>query len=885
MTQPPSWVTEVDWAPVHPTTTPATQFTPLFTDQQLEAIGQNFIEGIIKQVILSLLGILAPGTNWQNQLGNWADEINNINNTLNTIFGDLANGDVHGALTSLQNSINTTIGGWLTEAKNIFGQLRLDLLPLIPASHVINVTPELLWAATFDTAASIQGTSGFAWDGTVDHTGTAGSGSAKCTANGTLERIISNSIPVIITEDVNVSVWVRWSGVTASGSSPPPIHLDVYPYAGGVAQPKVTIASVGSPASSSGWVQLSGAYVVPLLSGIDSINIVLAVDSTATAGSVWFDDASAQKPGLLAAGQTLTDHANAFLTHLFGSNTLGANLQYPLLPNISIGAIGNDIQSHIQAFVDAISNALGHAGTAHSTANIQSYLGLGSIPNANLTNVLGGLNLGADLNALATTLFGSPVSAGTVRNTIIGNVLGGANLGADLNALATNLFGSPTAGTTVQYPALPTFSVGGVSNDIQSHISGLLSGIVNAFTGGTSTITTSGALPAALANIPHTNVTLPPNPGSGTITHDATANNNAAGSTYTLTVTCTPTVAVAADYLIVRINFYCAAAQTSNVASNVVYGTGAGQQQMQLLASTGNSTSRIYSQIWGVPNPTAGANTVTAAAWVTTTLSTVNTLFVQADSYIGVSGVGTTAATTGSNSSPTHTVASTSNNFIVQTFTVSGAATETLSSYNQTQRYNTNLTTQAVIGGDAAGAASVTFSATASYTASNVWNSVAVSLAPLPAAAIGSGFRQLRTLTGTTTVSTGNNTLPASFFDTAGVSNTSDYTYTSTTNTVTVTYAGWYAVTINILATTISGTAAYHALLYQNGSLVASGPGALQTGGSWAGTFGGTFLVYCSANDTLAPGYNASTAGINLTGEATGTQCYFEVALCNRSPA
>jgi hypothetical protein len=66
-----------------------------------------------------------------------------------------------------------------------------------------------------------------------------------------------------------------------------------------------------------------------------------------------------------------------------------------------------------QNLVDAIANALGHSGSNHTWADIETYLGI--IPPTNVTNVLGGANLGADLTLVNSTATTAQTNANTAN--------------------------------------------------------------------------------------------------------------------------------------------------------------------------------------------------------------------------------------------------------------------------------------------------------------------------------------------------------------------------------------------------------------------------------------------------------------------------------------
>jgi hypothetical protein len=150
----------------------------------------------------------------------------------------------------------------------------------------------------------------------------------------------------------------------------------------------------------------------------------------------------------------------------------------------------------------------------------------------------------------------------------------------------------------------------------------------------------------------------------------------------------------------------------------------------------------------------------------------------------------------------------------------------------------------------------------------------------LTPAAVGSGFRAYRSSTTDVLLSTGKNLLASSFFDVTQYI-TGDFTYASgTNNKLTVTVAGWYIVKICINLDTTSATGGFISTsLYKNGSVAQQGSAFYIPTAPWSGPTGDTFVLYCASGDTLQPGTWADAIDVN--GEATGTQCYWEVTLAN----
>lgn len=448
------------------------------------------------------------------------------------------------------------------------------------------------------------------------------------------------------------------------------------------------------------------------------------------------------------------------------------------------------------------------------------------------------------------------------------------------NALLTALFGAP---------AVSNLTV--IENDIINFLSNAITGGSAPTSGTSSQPSPAATLLDAFTAIPHSNVVIPPSPGSGSITHDVTNHATPYAGTVNnyVSLTWNHNCATTSNYLIMRVLFYATSSTVVTASYNSV--------TMQLLQSIqdGNITTQIY----GLVNPTTGTNQASLIVYAPFG-NYISIVAAESDSYIGVGSVGTTTTNTGLNSNPSITVPSATGDYIVQAFGCSMATSSaTLGTY-QTLQYNSGsialgASTLVLTAADAAGASSVTFTSTASYTAANYWATAAVNLIPLPASTLGSGFRAANTSTSNVSVPTAttNALFPNSFFNsTTGQPIGADFVasgYSTTGNTVTVGHAGWYTATI---ATLISATVSNQylgLLLYQTPS---GGSASIKRGNhqyiynplaSANYVVSHTFQVYCNANDTLQPGYYASTTGNFFAGTADGLSTYFEVGLMNRS--
>jgi hypothetical protein len=339
----------------------------------------------------------------------------------------------------------------------IFGSATgFGLLGKIPAPAVVDVVQNLQPVSDFPDAASLSGSgSQWSWDGTVDHTGAAGSGSAKCVANGTLQELKGTPGAVQPGQVVTPVGYVAWSGLSAA-SGTHPIQLQLIPLSQSgttlTAVTPVTIGQITSPGASSStypgavlvngiwWVELTGSYPVPS-SGVAAAQLLPVVTAEATVGSVWFDDCEADvSGGFLADMQADTNNiidsfapggtSGEFVTGvenllaLFGLSptSIGSATDLTALWTAIVTDFINPLnaielsavnglgaalsallpQTTYQQLLDYVANGLGHSGTGHTLTQIETYLGI--IPATNVTNVLGGADLGADVSSVHATV-------------------------------------------------------------------------------------------------------------------------------------------------------------------------------------------------------------------------------------------------------------------------------------------------------------------------------------------------------------------------------------------------------------------------------------------------------------------------------------------------
>jgi hypothetical protein len=173
----------------------------------------------------------------------------------------------------------------------------------IQSSRVTNITESVqpLWDFP-DAAAIVDGSGAWTWDGTQDHTGAAGSGSAQVVADGTFKAMRGVPVPVQPGQVLNPQSYVTWSGVEApSGTSP--FQMQLVPFSG----PENALvagtpflpdgAEITSPGAGADWTVINGSYTVPA-EGVTAVQLRIVVTEDATGGgTVNWDDCTENVTG------------------------------------------------------------------------------------------------------------------------------------------------------------------------------------------------------------------------------------------------------------------------------------------------------------------------------------------------------------------------------------------------------------------------------------------------------------------------------------------------------------------------------------------------------------------------------------------------------------
>lgn len=257
---------------------------------QLELVRQ-FAEQLVRELLQNILDVaLDPGQAIEDLLGQLPDWVAQIPGIAEGAIQDLKD-----ALTGIVNSTPTDLDNWLLSVltgesqingEQIVGVIRNALFG-VPIDFITQSRPNLQLASSFETAASIADNDDWEWDGTVGWTSL---GSAKAVASGVTKFLVGNAIPVEEGQEIDFSAGVKWTSLVWSGSAP--LVLGVRAYG---ASPGDSVIDSHSPSSGSsgGFTELSGTYTVP--SGVSEIRQRLILASSASSGTVHYDDAPVLK--------------------------------------------------------------------------------------------------------------------------------------------------------------------------------------------------------------------------------------------------------------------------------------------------------------------------------------------------------------------------------------------------------------------------------------------------------------------------------------------------------------------------------------------------------------------------------------------------------------
>lgn len=180
-------------------------------------------------------------------------------------------------------------------AFNIFGLLQSWNLPFLSIGALTNKMPNLLVQPGFTLEDSIdQATNGWTWD---PDDGRTDPGCARVDVIGSIQQILQTvPIPAAEGQKIKSHIWVKWQGLTYTGSNPIAVDL-VRLDENGIEISKTTLKTIVNPAASSGgnWFQIDcPEYEIPV-GNTAQILWQLRAPENATGGSIWWDDAELKK--------------------------------------------------------------------------------------------------------------------------------------------------------------------------------------------------------------------------------------------------------------------------------------------------------------------------------------------------------------------------------------------------------------------------------------------------------------------------------------------------------------------------------------------------------------------------------------------------------------
>lgn len=211
----------------------------------------------------------------------------------------------------------------------VSGTVQGNNVGVAPATSVAVTDTNMLVSQDFASATTVVAAGQWSWDGDDGH---LTKGCARVDCNGSQDDLVSNEVLVVPGENVEVTVWVKWAGISYTGTNPIVLGIEKYrkgrdPDTGGTTYLDVggaTIATLSSPAASGGWTKLTGTYVVPD-KGVDQLRFRFSAATTITAGLVRWDEAVFSKTDLIpdAAVPGVGTTVDNIVTSLSGTTGTG----------------------------------------------------------------------------------------------------------------------------------------------------------------------------------------------------------------------------------------------------------------------------------------------------------------------------------------------------------------------------------------------------------------------------------------------------------------------------------------------------------------------------------------------------------------------------------
>lgn len=267
------------------------------------------------------------------------------------------------------------LGQWIAEnmlrtdsalpARNLRGEFPWFLLPRFPIGHLDDVSPNLIEQNGFAAAAVMQEGGRWSWDGTV------GEGAAKVTCTSSSATLYSNLIDVSKDQDLTLSVRVKWQGL-AWNILASPVQIGLRTYLNGqIVSSNVMVANVPTINQvDRDFHVLEATWTVP--AGVDKVRMSLGVTASASAGTVWFDDAQARKTNKLQQGLVgeLVEAWNGLVDGLAGNQPGTSDL--PRGSSAALYTPSSGVQSAAATATTTASSAATTATNAQNTTDAQA---------------------------------------------------------------------------------------------------------------------------------------------------------------------------------------------------------------------------------------------------------------------------------------------------------------------------------------------------------------------------------------------------------------------------------------------------------------------------------------------------------------------------------
>lgn len=168
---------------------------------------------------------------------------------------------------------------------------------VLAISRIANVIQDLLdGAGDFLTADSVTDNPYWDWDSVMP--GFVSGGSIRATANGTQQVMRSEPFEVFGGQTLELRSAAQWTGASATaGSNPVKVGFTPFDAAGNPLAD--VIRGTLQPSGDHGWQWVPVQEKWPVPAGVKYVSQLLMLDSSATAGTFWFSNASAWASNLL----------------------------------------------------------------------------------------------------------------------------------------------------------------------------------------------------------------------------------------------------------------------------------------------------------------------------------------------------------------------------------------------------------------------------------------------------------------------------------------------------------------------------------------------------------------------------------------------------------